>query len=212
MCRRRAVEARTNKLREPQKTKARGSIPGASGATLIANGDQCLREGDTRTVLGPYEGCANAFLDDSTRQGLERCHLALRVSLAGPAFASTGNSMHALSRRAFLKSVAVTTGATLGATLPGARLLGEARADGPPEKAAVVVIHLVGGYNAFFSSADSFLNRAFLVNDGNVMPIGNGLVVDRASLGALPDFARTHMATIGNRHGTSDHDEARRRV
>ena len=121
--------------------------------------------------------------------------------------------MGAFSRRGFLKGVAAASGAALGARLPGAGLVGEAQAQGATtEKAAVVVIHLLGGYNSFFCSADSFLNRSFSVNDGNVMPIGNGLVVDRGSLGALPDFARTHMATIGNRHGSTDHGDAIRRV
>lgn len=63
----------------------------------------------------------------------------------------------------------------------------------------------------FSCSADSFINRAFGVTGDNVRDLGNGLVVDKGTIGTLPDFALKHMATIGNRHGTSDHAEGIRR-
>lgn len=114
-----------------------------------------------------------------------------------------------LSRRRFLQAVAAGAGAVAGARLAGGpeRL---ASADAPPpEKSAVVVVHLLGGYNALFCSADSFLsNGAFGVNNGNVMDLGNRLFVDKATLGQFPQYALQHMATIGNRHGSSDHAQS----
>ena len=80
------------------------------------------------------------------------------------------------------------------------------------EKSAVVVLHFLGGYNALFSSADSFINNAFSVTNDNVRDLGNGLFVDKGTIGTFPDYALQHMATIGNRHGTTDHGEAIRLV
>jgi hypothetical protein len=86
----------------------------------------------------------------------------------------------------------------------------DARADGlTGEKPAVVCIFLLGGYNSLFPSAGSFMgNGAFGVNAGNVADLGNGLIVDKGTLGTLPAFAKSHMASIGVRHGISDHGQA----
>lgn len=112
------------------------------------------------------------------------------------------------SRRGFLKAMGVASGALVGTRLAGRGLIESAFA-AAPEKSAVVVIHLLGGYNSVFCSADSFAGAgAFQASGGNIMPLANGLVVDKATLGALPAFALAHMATIGNRHGSSDHAQA----
>ena len=114
-----------------------------------------------------------------------------------------------LSRRGFFKGAAVASGAAVGSRIisPFER---EARA-ADPERAAVVVLFLNGGYNSLFGSADSFLQAGtFGVNAQRVMMLGGegGLAVDAQTLGTLPTFARTHMATIGVRHGISDHGVA----
>lgn len=112
-----------------------------------------------------------------------------------------------ITRRGFLKGLAASAGALAGSRLPGAAWLPEARA-AAGERSALVTIFLDGGYNALFSSADSFRNRAFGVSDGNIADLGSGLMVDAGSLGSLPDFAKTHMASIGIRHGISAHEAA----
>ena len=114
-----------------------------------------------------------------------------------------------LSRRGFLKGAAVASGAAVGSRIisPFER---DARA-ADPERAAVVVLHLNGGFNSLFNSADSFLAAGtFGVTANRVMMLGGdgGLAVDAQTLGTLPTFARTHMATIGVRHGISDHGVA----
>jgi hypothetical protein len=125
--------------------------------------------------------------------------------------------MHSrLGRRSLLRGLAAAGGAALGTRIAGGVGVGGAwigNALAATEKSAVVVIHFVGGYNSVFSSADSFTGSgAFLASPGNVVGLGNGLVVDKATLGALPPFALQHMATIGNRHGSTDHAQAILRV
>src|SRR5207248_2979906 len=73
------------------------------------------------------------------------------------------------------------------------------------EKSAVLMIFLRGGYNALFSSADSFVaSNTFNLTGTNTTNLGNGLVVDGATFGAnLPAIAKTSMATIGINHGIS---------
>ncbi len=110
-----------------------------------------------------------------------------------------------IGRRGFLRGMGAAAGVAAASRLSG---LGTAHAAG--EKSAVVVIHLVGGYNSVFCSADSFAPGVFKV--GAKKDLGNGLVVDDPTLGQLPAWALQHMATIGNRHGSSDHAEAIRRL
>lgn len=112
-----------------------------------------------------------------------------------------------LSRRNFLKGLALGAGGIAGARLGGAGWLGEARADGT-EKPALLIVYLTGGYNALFPSADSFLTQnSFGVSSGNVLDLGNGLVVDN-TFASMPEFAQGHMASIGVNHGVSDHGAA----
>ena len=78
-----------------------------------------------------------------------------------------------------------------------------------PEKAAVLVVFLNGGYNALFGSADSFAGEGtFGVTGSNQRVLGNGLVVDGPTFGNLPAFALGHMATVGIRHGITSHEAA----
>jgi len=111
------------------------------------------------------------------------------------------------SRRGFLKGAAGAAGTAMGTRLAGRDWIQPAYADGT-EKSALLCVFLTGGYNALFGSADSFKNKSFGVNDGNIAALGNGLVVDKASLGSLPAYGTSHMASIGVRHGISDHGNA----
>ena len=118
--------------------------------------------------------------------------------------------MNEFSRRRFLKGMAVAAGAAAGTRVAGSGWSRDARADGlNGEKSVVVCIFLLGGYNSLFPSAGSFVgNGKFGVNAGNVADLGNGLIVDKGTLGSLPAFAKSHMASIGVRHGISDHGQA----
>jgi hypothetical protein len=111
----------------------------------------------------------------------------------------------ALSRRSFLKGVACAAGAAVGTRLVGSGSGWEGSARAESERPALLVVYLEGGYNALFGSADG-LTGSFGVDAGNVEDLGNGLVVDAATFGALPDVAKQKMATIGVVHGLTDHD------
>ena len=98
-----------------------------------------------------------------------------------------------------------------GAAAAAAALAGPGRAFAQTaEKPAVLLIFLRGGYNALFSSADSFVStNTFNMTGTNTTNLGNGLVVDAATYGTnLPVIARQSMATIGINHGISSHDPA----
>lgn len=113
--------------------------------------------------------------------------------------------MTMISRRSWLKGIGAIAGASMAS-----RFIGEAKA-APAGKAAVVSIYLEGGFNACFSSADSFTGSgAFGCSNGNVANLGNGLVVDKATFGSLPAWALEHMAAIGCRHGATDHINGQR--
>lgn len=113
-----------------------------------------------------------------------------------------------LSRRNLLKGAAAAAGAAAGSGLLGP-FAGKAHAQAL-EEPALLVVFLRGGYNALFSSADSFVSAgSFGVTSTNVRALGNGLVVDDATFGTLPAAALSNMATIGVNHGLSSHDPAR---
>ncbi|MFO0741538.1 MAG: DUF1501 domain-containing protein [Labilithrix sp.] len=113
--------------------------------------------------------------------------------------------MTTISRRAWLKGFGAIAGASMAS-----RFIGEASA-APAGKAAVVSIYLEGGFNALFASADSFASsNLFGCTASNVANLGNGLVVDKATIGSLPAWALGHMAAIGVRHGATDHINAQR--
>lgn len=107
-----------------------------------------------------------------------------------------------LSRRTLLRAAPAALAA---ATLPR-----QAYAQAAPEKATVVVLLLSGGYNAVFGGADAYVPTGhFGATASNVLEVGNGLVVDRATLGALPAELHQRMATVGVFHGYTAHDAAR---
>ena len=109
-----------------------------------------------------------------------------------------------LVRRTVLKSA-------LGAlALPAVGSSVLAAAPRPRESPALVVLYLNGGPPGLFNSASSFLSKgAFGVTAQNVRSIGNGLLVDSASIGNLPAAALGHMAAINFKHGIYRHDLAR---
>ena len=110
-----------------------------------------------------------------------------------------------ISRRTVLKAGAAIAGALALGRQP---LLAETR--DPPERPTLVVLWLNGGPAGLFNSADSFLSSgAFGVTADNVRHLGNGLCVDAGSLGALPNAALAHMASIDFRHGLYPHADAR---
>lgn len=114
------------------------------------------------------------------------------------------------SRRGFLKGLLAGAGAAVGTRLAGTEWLGDAAA-ATPAKAAVVSIFLEGGFNALFSSADSFLvGGKFGVTSTGIKDLGNGLRVDNATIGTLDAWSLGHMAAIGNRHGAIDHSSAQK--
>lgn len=109
------------------------------------------------------------------------------------------------SRRGFLKGLLGITGAALGTRFAGSAWEGEALAAGEP--AALVVLHLVGGYNALFGSADSLVGK-FGVTPGNHTVLG-GVGLDNVFANSMGQFAKNHVATVGVRHGISSHPAAR---
>jgi hypothetical protein len=77
------------------------------------------------------------------------------------------------------------------------------------EKPALLVIYLNGGFNSVFNSADSYGPTAkFGVTAGNQKTLANGLVIDAPTFGTLPQYALDHMATVGIRHGITNHGGA----
>lgn len=115
--------------------------------------------------------------------------------------------MNRFSRRQWLQGMAGVAGAGAAARL--GLMPNTAFAQQAPEKAAMLVVFLNGGYNALFGSADSFAGAGtFGVTGSNQRVLGNGLVVDGPTFGGLPAFALGHMATVGIRHGISAHEAA----
>ena len=115
--------------------------------------------------------------------------------------------MNRFSRRQWLQGVAGVAGATAAAQI--GLMPSRAFAQEVPEKAALLVVYLNGGYNALFGSADSFAGEGtFGVSGSNQRVLGNGLVVDGPTFGNLPAFALEHMATVGVKHGITGHEAA----
>lgn len=116
------------------------------------------------------------------------------------------------SRRGFLKGAAIAAGMFGASRLAGHSLVGRAQAAPGAEPAALFIVNLIGGYNALFPSADSFVGSgAFGVTSTNIRRIGTSPVfVDRATLGTLSTTTLAKMASIGVRHGISSHPTAHR--
>ena len=110
-----------------------------------------------------------------------------------------------LTRRHLLLGIGAGAGAL---ALSGASR--HARAAPGRETSALAIIYLNGGPAGLFNSAGSFLRSgAFGVTHDNVRSVGNDLLVDAATFGALPARALAHMASINFRHGYQRHDFAR---
>ena len=108
--------------------------------------------------------------------------------------------MSQLTRRGLLKALAA--GAVMSTRI------GVARAS-TPEATSVVLVYLNGGINAIFTGADAFTGNAFGVTANNVTKMGS-VVIDNALANAIPINARSKVASIGIRHGISDHGNAER--
>jgi hypothetical protein len=118
--------------------------------------------------------------------------------------------MTTFSRRASLKALGAIFGSAIGTRL-GARTWEREAMAAPGPSACVVSIFFEGGFNALFSSADSFMGKgSFGVTASNAKNVGNGLFVDASTIGTLGPWALAHMAAIGNRHGATDHISAQR--
>jgi len=115
------------------------------------------------------------------------------------------------SRRGFFKQLGLAAGALGLSRIPGVNMIGDAEAAAGDEAPAVFILNLVGGYNALFPSADSFLGTgAFGVASTNVRRIGTSdLYVDKTTLGTLATTTLQKMASIGVNHGISAHPTAR---
>lgn len=113
------------------------------------------------------------------------------------------------SRRGFLKAVGIGAGAVIGTRFGGMGLEGIAHA-ATPEPTSLVVVYLNGGINAIFTGADAFTNTAFGVTAGNVTNLGGGVVIDNTLANAIPAAIRTKVASVGIRHGITDHGNAQR--
>lgn len=114
-----------------------------------------------------------------------------------------------LSRRTLIQGAAATAAGLAYTNLHQGSVLPTAFGQVAPEKPALLVIFLSGGYNALFSSADSFISDGtFGVTGSNVKDLGNGLIVDAATYGTMPAAAQSKMATVGIRHGITSHDGA----
>jgi hypothetical protein len=112
------------------------------------------------------------------------------------------------SRRGFLKAMGAGAGAMVGTRIAGDGLIGTARA-ATPEPTAVVVVYFDGGINAIFTGADAFTGQTFGVTANNVTNMG-GVVVDNTLASVIPAGIRNRVASVGIRHGISDHGNAQR--
>lgn len=120
--------------------------------------------------------------------------------------------MKHLSRRGFLKAVGMGAGAVVGTRLaggPAGSLVGSALA-ATPEPTSIVVVYLDGGINAIFTGADAFATGGEFGVTGNNTTAMGGVIIDNALGNAIPQNIRNRVASIGIRHGISDHGNAQR--
>jgi hypothetical protein len=112
------------------------------------------------------------------------------------------------SRRSLLQGAGAVAGGLAASKLTGG-LISPAFAQTAPEKSALLVVFLQGGYNSLFASADSYAPaNTFGVTGTNTTNLGNGLVVDAPTYGTLAPYALQHMSTVGVRHGITAHGTA----
>ncbi|MBK7859488.1 MAG: DUF1501 domain-containing protein [Archangiaceae bacterium] len=115
------------------------------------------------------------------------------------------------SRRQLIHGAGAAAGFAAASRLTGSGLFtGVANAQVAAEKSAVLVIYLNGGYNSVFPSADSYRAAGTfgITGDNTMKALANGLVVDAATFGTLPQYALDHMASVGVRHGITAHGAA----
>ena len=115
------------------------------------------------------------------------------------------------SRRSLIQGAGAAAGIAAAGKLTGSGLFtGTASAQVTPEKNALLVIYLNGGYNSVFPSADSYRAAGTfgITGDTLMKPLANGLVVDAPTFGTLPQYALDHMASVGVRHGITAHGAA----
>lgn len=106
-----------------------------------------------------------------------------------------------MNRRYFLKQLALLSGLSLQGPLIPSVYARE-------RPGSLVLIYLKGGYNALFSSADSFVGKgSFGVSESNVLELGGELVVDQ-SFASLGEKVLSQMATVGIRHNRTGHPGA----
>ena len=118
---------------------------------------------------------------------------------------STGST-----RRGFLRNLGLAAGAFGLSRLPGAKLVGDAEAADAVETPALFILNMIGGYNALFSSAQSFqASGNFGVTGNNILKLGTDLYLDKPTLGTLSPTALASVAAIGVNHGQSAHTAAR---
>jgi hypothetical protein len=97
-----------------------------------------------------------------------------------------------MADRTFSRRVALEGGAALAGAF-ALRGFGGALRTSTEDRPALAVIWLNGGPAGLFNSAGSFVaSGAFGVTGTNVRRLGNDLVVDAGSFGALPAAARAH--------------------
>jgi hypothetical protein len=95
--------------------------------------------------------------------------------------------------------------------VPGVNLLGNAEAAAGDDAPALFILNMIGGYNALFPSANSFVaSGAFGCSANTVKRIGTSNVyVDKSTLGAFSATTLDKMASIGVNHGLTAHPTAR---
>jgi hypothetical protein len=74
------------------------------------------------------------------------------------------------------------------------------------EKSSVVVIFLAGGNNAFFGAADAYVPGGYYsCTADNVRDLGNGVVVDKGTVGTLADPVLQKLGVVGVSNMNTDH-------
>jgi hypothetical protein len=116
-----------------------------------------------------------------------------------------------------LKAMGVSAGAAIGTRLAGKSLLGTAYGDirPPSTSPAVVLLHLSGGFNSLFVSADSFVTAGSFgvtANNFTLLPSATagvpGVAIDNTWNNALSAWAKSHLAVAGVLHGDFGHGGA----
>ena len=106
-------------------------------------------------------------------------------------------SSFSMSRRSLLRAAAA---ASVASSLPLA-------AAPQTRRRAIALVVTRGGLNALHATPDTLLGH-FGTTPDSMLPTGTGLFVDKATLGAFPAVALSHMAVVGVDHGITAHAAA----